>query len=65
MLCPGVFGFFIDAQERPQALLAVHVDDVRLVVSPEAQDDIKGLGLPLQLWRPAEVCAMDEVLWTF
>eukprot|EP00435_Cladocopium_sp_Y103_P052462 s2050_g16.t1 len=41
-LCPGVFGFFVDAQEQPRALLAVHVDDVRLVVDPHAQDDIKG-----------------------
>ena len=40
-LCPGVFGFFVDAQERPRALLAVHVDDVRLVVDPEAQDEIR------------------------
>lgn len=41
-LCPGVFGFFVDAQERPQALLAVHMDDVKLIVDPKAQDDIKG-----------------------
>ena len=41
-LCPGVFGFFVDAQERPRALLAVHVDDVRLVVGPEAKEEIKG-----------------------
>ena len=41
-LCPGVFGFFADAQEQPVALLAVHVDDVRLVVRPDAQDDIMG-----------------------
>ena len=41
-LCPGVFGFFVDAQERPRALLAVHVDDVGLVVDPEAKEEIKG-----------------------
>ena len=31
----------MDAQERPRALLAVHVDDVRLVVDSEAQDEIR------------------------
>ena len=41
-LCPGVFGFFVDAQERPQALLAVHVDDVRIIVDPQMDEEIRG-----------------------
>eukprot|EP00435_Cladocopium_sp_Y103_P008686 s1575_g2.t1 len=40
-LCPGVFGFFLDARDRPQALLAVHVDDVRLIVDPLAADEMR------------------------
>ena len=40
-LCPGLFSFFgPDAQV--QALLAVHVDDVRLVVDPAHQEEMRG-----------------------
>lgn len=39
LLCPGVFAFFTDGQL--QALLAVHVDDVRLVVHPDHDDEIR------------------------
>ena len=39
-LCPGLFSFF-GPDGKVQALLAVHVDDVRLVVDPEHQADMK------------------------
>ena len=39
-LCPGLFSFFGPAGEL-QALLAVHVDDVRLVADPEQEENIR------------------------
>eukprot|EP00435_Cladocopium_sp_Y103_P046235 s919_g13.t1 len=39
-LCPGLFSFFGPAGDL-QALLAVHVDDVRLIAAPEHQEDVK------------------------
>ena len=39
-LCPGLFSFFGHGTEL-QALLAVHVDDVRLVASPEHAEEMR------------------------
>ena len=50
-LCPGVFSFFgPDSQLR--ALLAVHVDDVRLIAHPDQQQAMhEKLNALVQFWR--------------